>query len=155
MQKLKFQYSGHLIQRTDSLEKHPDAGKDWRQKKKGTSEDKRVGWHHRPDGHEFEQAPGVGDGQGGLACCSPWGHKGSDTTERLNRTEQRASLVAQMVKNPPAMQESWVWSLGWEDPHKEGPATHSSILPWRIPMDRGAWRATVHGVAKNQTQLSN
>ena len=43
-----------------------------------------VGWHHRRDGHEFEQAPGVGDGQGGLACCSPWGHKESDTTERLS-----------------------------------------------------------------------
>ena len=45
-----------------------------------------VGWYHRLNGHEFEQAPGVGDGQGGLACCSPWGRKESDTTERLNRT---------------------------------------------------------------------
>ena len=66
-----------------------------------------------------------------------------------------ASLVAQMVKNPPAMQETWVQSLGWEDPLEEGMATHSSILPWRIPMDRGAWRATVHGVAKSQTRLYN
>ena len=49
-----------------------------------------------------------------------------------------ASLVAQSVKNPPAMQESWVWSLGWEDPLEEGIATHFSILAWRIPMDRGA-----------------
>ena len=72
------------------------------------TEDEMVGWHYQLDGHEFEQVPGVGDGQESLACCSPWGHKGSDTTERLNRTEQRASLVAQMVKNPPAMQESWV-----------------------------------------------
>ena len=53
-----------------------------------------------------------------------------------------------MVKNLPAMQETWVRSLGWEDPQKEGMATHSSILAWRIPMDRGAWWATVHGVAK-------
>ena len=50
----------------------------------GTTEEEMVGWHHRLDGPEFEQAPGVGDGQGGLACCSPWGHKESDTTERLN-----------------------------------------------------------------------
>ena len=53
--------------------KDPDAGKDWRQEEKGMEEDEMIGWHHQPDGHEFEQAPGVGDGQGGLACCSPWG----------------------------------------------------------------------------------
>ena len=62
-----------------------------------------------------------------------------------------ASLVAQTVKNLHALQETWLQSLGWEDPLEEGMATHSSILPWRIPMDRGAWRATVHGVAKSQT----
>ena len=50
----------------------------------GTTEDEMVGWHHRLDRHEFELAPGVSDGQGGLACCSPWGHKESDMTERLN-----------------------------------------------------------------------
>ena len=53
--------------------KDPDAGTDCRQEEKGMTEDERVGWHHPLDGHEFEQAPGVGDGQGGLACCSPWG----------------------------------------------------------------------------------
>ena len=62
-----------------------------------------------------------------------------------------ASLVAQTVKNLSAMQETWVQSLGWEDPLEEDMATHSSILSWRIPMDRGGWRATVHGVAKSQT----
>ena len=67
--------------------KDPDAGKDWRQEEKGMTEDEMVGWHHRPNGHEFEQAPKVGDEQGGLACCSPWGRKESDTTERLNWTE--------------------------------------------------------------------
>ena len=66
-----------------------------------------------------------------------------------------ASLVAQMVKNPPAMWEIWVWCLGWEDPVEEGMATHSSILAWRILMDRGAWQAIVHGVTKSQTQLSD
>ena len=65
------------------------------------------------------------------------------------------SLVAETVKNPPAIQETWVWSLGWKDPLKEGLATHSSILAWRNPMDRGAWWATVHGVPKSWTRLSN
>jgi len=64
--------------------KDPDAGKDWRQEEKGTTEDEMVGWHHQRNGHEFEQVLGVDDGQGSLACCSPWGHKESDRTERLN-----------------------------------------------------------------------
>ena len=67
--------------------KDSDAGKDWKWEEKGMTEDEMVGWHHWLNGHEFEQAPGVGDGQGGLACYSPWGGKGSDTTERLNWTE--------------------------------------------------------------------
>ena len=58
----------------------PDAGKDWRQAENGTTEDEMVGWHHWLDGHEFEGVPGVGDGQGSLACCSPWGCKESDMT---------------------------------------------------------------------------
>ena len=58
-------------------------------------------------------------------------------------------MVAQMVKNLPAMQETWVQSLGWEDPLEEGMATHSRILAWRIPIDRGAWQATVHGVKES------
>ena len=62
-----------------------------------------------------------------------------------------ASLVTQLVRNPPAMQETWVQSLGWEDALEEGMATHSSILAWRIPKDRGAWWAIVHGVTKSQT----
>ena len=76
---LKLQYFDHLMQRADSLG-DPEAGKDWRQEQKGTTEDEMVGWHHRLDGHEFEQASGVGDGQGSLACCNPWGHKESGTT---------------------------------------------------------------------------
>ena len=66
-----------------------------------------------------------------------------------------ASLVTQMVKNLPAMWETWVRSLGWEGPLEEGMATHSSILAWRIPMDRGAWRTRVHGVTKSQIPLNN
>ena len=67
--------------------KDPDAGKDWGQEEKGTTGDEMVGWHHWLDGHESEQALGVGDGQGSLVYCSPWGHKESDTTERLKWTE--------------------------------------------------------------------
>ena len=64
--------------------KDPDAGKDWRQEEKRMTEDELVGWHHWLNWHEFEQAPGVGDGQGSLACCSSWGCKELDTTEQLN-----------------------------------------------------------------------
>ena len=64
----------------------PDGGKDWRQEEKGTTEDEMVGWHHQLNGHEFEQAPGVGDGHGCLACCGPWSHKEWDMTERLKWT---------------------------------------------------------------------
>ena len=61
-----------------------------------------------------------------------------------------ASLMAQTVKNLPAMQETWVQSLGWEDPLEEGMKTDSNILAWRIPMERGAWQATVHGVIQKR-----
>ena len=86
MLKLKLQYFGHLMWRT-LIGKDLDAGKDWRWEEKGTTEDEMAGWHHRLDGHEFEWTPGVGDGQGGLVCCCPWGHKESDTTERLSWTD--------------------------------------------------------------------
>ena len=90
-----------LIERTDAeapnlwspdaknwlIWKDSDVGKDWRWEEKGTTEDEMVGWHHQLNGHEFEYALGVGDGQGGLACCSPLGCKKSDMTEQLNWTE--------------------------------------------------------------------
>ena len=84
--RLKLQYFGHLIQRSRLIRTDPDAGEDWRQEEKGTTEDEMVGWHHWLDGYEFKQAPGVGDGQGGLACCSPWGRKESrhDWATELN-----------------------------------------------------------------------
>ena len=83
MLKLKLQHFGHLMQRTDSLEKTLMLGKIEGRRRRG-QQDEMVEWHHQLDGHEFEQAPGVGDGQGSLACCSPWGHKESDTTAQLN-----------------------------------------------------------------------
>ena len=68
------------------IRKDPDAGKDWRQEEKEMTEDEIVGWHHQLNGHEFEQALGDGDGQGSLACCSPWSQKELDMTEQLNNS---------------------------------------------------------------------
>ena len=86
---LKLQYFGYLMQKKWLIGKDPDAGKDWRQEEKGMTEDEMVRWHHRLDGHGSGWTLGVGDGQGGLACCSSWGRKESDTTEQLNWTEPK------------------------------------------------------------------
>ena len=83
MLKLKLQYFGHLMWRVDIL-KDPDAGKDWGQEEKVTMQDEIVRWPHWLNGHGFGCSPGVGDGQGGLVCCSSWGRKESDMTEWLN-----------------------------------------------------------------------
>ena len=77
--------------------KDPDAGKDWRQEEKGTTEDEMVGWHHWLDGHEFEQAPGVGDRQESLACCSPWSPKESDMTEQMNWSKTKVLATEDTV----------------------------------------------------------
>ena len=74
-------------------------GKDWRQEEKGPTEDEMVGWHHWLNGHEFEQALGVGDRQGSLVCCSPWGHRELDTTERLNQTKLLSERKNIRIKN--------------------------------------------------------
>ena len=79
--------------------KAPDAGKDWGQEEKGTTEDEMVGWHHWHNGHGFGWTPGVGDGQGGLVCCSSWGRKESDTTERLNWTENKMTVLRPLTTN--------------------------------------------------------
>ena len=86
MLKLKLQYFGYLMRRVDSLEK-TDAGRDWGQEEKGTTEDEVAGWHHRLDGREFGWTPGVSDGQGGLVCCNSLGCKELHTTEWMNWTE--------------------------------------------------------------------
>ena len=90
MLKLKLQHFGHLMQ-SWFIGKDSDAGRDWGQEEKGTTEDEIAGWHHWLNGPESEWTPGVGDGQGGLACCHSWGHKESDTTEWLNWTESTRS----------------------------------------------------------------
>ena len=88
MLKLKLQYFGHFFDvKSWLIRKDSDAGKDWRQEEKGTTEDEMVGWHHRLNRHEFEQALGDGEGQGSLKGCSPWGRKESDMTDRLNNNK--------------------------------------------------------------------
>ena len=77
---LKLQYFDHLMQKVNSIEKTLMLGKT-EGRREGTTEDETVGWHHRLNGHQFKQALGVGDGQGSLACCSPWGRRESDVTE--------------------------------------------------------------------------
>ena len=95
----------HLMRRSDSLKKTLMLGKiEGREEDKGTTEDEMVGWHHWLDGHEFEQAPGVGDGQGSLVCCSPWSHNELDTTEWLNWTEDWPHYLFPSVAPPP---DSW------------------------------------------------
>ena len=84
-----------------TLWKDLDAGKDWGQEEKGTTEDEMVGWHHRHNGHGFGWTPGAGDGQGGLAYCSSWNHKALDMTEWLNWTEmnqQDNSILSDLVR---------------------------------------------------------
>ena len=87
--------------------KDPDVGEDWRQEEKGTTEDEMVGWHHQLDGYEFEQAPGIGDGQRSLVCCSLWGCSGSDT-ERLNWLTGTVARVGSRIRA--LTQWTWVWA---------------------------------------------
>ena len=116
MLKLKLQYFGHLMQTADSLEKtlmlgkDPDVGKDWRQEEKGTTEDEMIGWHHGLNGHESESTARAGDGQGGLACCSPWGPRvGHDwATEQQQRICPAVRLLAHVVV---------LFSVFWGTPH--------------------------------------
>ena len=129
--------------------KDPDAGRDWGQEEKGTTENEMIGWHHWLNGREFGWTPGVGDGQGDLACCNSWGRKESDTSERLNWTELTYILGfpgGSVIKNPPAdiRDEGWISGSG-RFPRNGNPLQYSCL---RNSKDRGAWRATVHRVTK-------
>ena len=86
------------MRRADSLEKDPDAGKDWRQEEKWATEDEMVGWHHRLNGCEFEQTPGDSEGQGSLMCCRSLGHKELDTTEQVTKFEVMVIQLCQYAK---------------------------------------------------------
>ena len=94
------------------IEKDSDAGRNWGQEEKGMTEDEMARWHHQLNGRESEWTPGVGDGQGGLACCSSWGHEESDTTERLNWTELNAT--PSQNKEPQVRKECAQWNqVSW------------------------------------------
>ena len=93
--------------------KDPNAGKDWEQEEKGTTEDEMVGWHHRHNGHGFGWTLGVGDGQGSLACCGSWVCKELDTTERLNWTELSSCFVC-FIKNACWIFVKWFFCIYWK-----------------------------------------
>ena len=93
------------------IRKDPDAGKDWRQEEKGTTEDEMVGWHHWLNGHGFGRTLEVGDGQGGLVCCCSWGHKESDTTERLNQTDLADSTYQNVNETATEKYAKLIWNL--------------------------------------------
>ena len=127
------------MRRVDSLEK-TDAGRDWGQEEKGTTEDEMAGWHHWPDGCQFEWTPGDGDGQGGLVCCDSWGSKESDTTERLNWTEilkeanafwilgrlQMTEMLLEILEGPSRIclslltrkEKLWPWKRSFDQPRQ-------------------------------------
>ena len=122
--------------KTRLIGKDPDAGKDRRQEEKGTTEGKMVGWHHRINGHEFEHAPGVGDGQGSLACCSPQGHK--ERTWLNNWTELNHNIsIIKMIK-------SSNWAIIWkpshddtkeEDAYLENAEGQKQLILWSLPVN--------------------
>ena len=126
--------------------KVPDAGKDWGQEEKGTTGDEMVGWHHQLNGHEFGWTPGVSDGQGGLACCSSWGCKESDTTERLNWTEAVPLSLSLMCllclglsyPGPPWTASSFPYILGRSQTLRllsifhENQVSATNIKPWQV-----------------------
>ena len=112
------------MQRTDSLEKTLMLGKDWRQDEKGMAEDEMVGWHHRLNGCEFEQALGGGDGQWSLACCSPWIHKELDMTEQVNWTEckkekKKKNSIIHMCKRHTQLLSKYLSYFSWFEPSQE------------------------------------
>ena len=125
------------------IRKDPDAGKDRRQQEKGTTEDEMIGWHHWLNAHEFEQPPGDGEGEGSLACCSPWGRRQSDMAEWLNKNSP-TELLWEVLKTFSATSESGCFN---------GTPLQYSYL--ENPMDGGAWWAAVHGVAKSRIRLSD
>ena len=134
MLKLKFQNFGHLMQRVDSLEKTLMLGGIGGRRRRGRQEDEMLGWHHRLDGCEFEWTPGVGDGQGGLACCDSWGRKESDTTERLNWTELNTFITGScFLTDLPGVSKILTRAKLYLKPHcnsgpERGPTVFSPLL---------------------------
>ena len=120
--------------------KDPDAGKDWRWEN-GTTEDEMVGWHHRLDGHEFEQAQGVGNGQGSLVCCSPWGCKELDMTEWLNSNNSNFKEINSGLRYFLGLWVSNTWG---------GEATWEGTKSKRIQLDQDLWLMRSVSPAENE-----
>ena len=128
--------------------KNPDAGKDWGQEEKGMTEDEMVGWHHWLDGHEFEQAPGVDDGQGSLACFSPWSRKELDTTEQLNWIFHCVYVTPLFLKKKILLEPLATWCeepVLWERPwywkglKAGGKGDESGWDGWMASLTRWTW----------------
>ena len=117
------------------LGKDPDSGKDWRQEEKGTTEDEMVGWHHWLDGHEFEPDPGVGDEQGSLACCGPWGHKELNMTEQLNWTELTGRKQVKWLSRVQLFAAPWTVACQAPPPLGFSRQEYWSGLPFPSPGD--------------------
>ena len=131
---------GHLMRRVWLIGKDSDAGRDWGQEEKGTTEDETAGWHHWFDGRETEWIPGVGNGQRGLACCDSWGLKELDTTEGLNWTERKSTLnwltdaEAEAPKLQPPDAKSWLIGkdpdAGKDWGQEEKRETEDKVIGW-------------------------
>ena len=132
-----------------------DAEKDWGQEEKRMTEDEMVGWYHRLNGHEFEQALGVGNGQESLECWRAWGCKELDTTERLNWTERPSSLCGSDSKKYACSAADPGSVLRLVRPPGEGNGSPLQYSCLENSMGTGAWQVTVHGVTESQTWLSN
>ena len=156
MLKLKLQYFGHFMRRVDSLEKTLMLWGIGGRRKRGRP---RMRWYHRLDGPEIEWTLGDGDGQGGLVCCDSWGHKESDTTERLNWTELRSinGLSWWLRWWRICLQCRWHGFDPWgrEDPLEKGMVTHSSIFAWRIPWTEEPGGLQSMGLQRVGTWLSD
>ena len=127
--------------------KDSDAGRDWGQEDKETTEDEMAGWHHRLNGRESAWTPGVGDGQGGLACCDSWGGKETDMTEWLNWTE--LNWTSKMRS------ENWPLDLAmFRTAFGEGNGNPLQYSCLENPRDRGAWWVAICGVAQSRTCLT-
>ena len=110
--------------------KDPGAGKDWGQEERGMTEDEMVGWHHWLNGHGFGETPEVGDGEGGLVCCSPWGHKESDRTERLNWTD----WYALEILLPVASRALVLWWNHWWSQVEKKKAKICGLQVWSLAL---------------------